>query len=118
MSPCASLTSTNLLHLLLIQEDGVAFVRTDDVDSSKPELATELSRTRRLVSHEFVTEMKAKFREMILKRMAAGKEVCVVHVGHRCFINSYQCSLPTLLLKTRTVPPVALSKKRDVHPSG
>ena len=62
--------------------------------------------------------MKEKFREMTLKRMAAEKEVCVVHAGHRCFIEPEQCSLPTLLLKTRTVPPVALSKKREVHPSG
>ena len=91
-------------HPSLIQEDGVAFVHPDEVDSSKAELATELSRARRLVSHEFVTKMKEKFREMTLKRMAAEKEVCAVHVGHRCFINSYQCSLPTLLLKTRTVP--------------
>lgn len=67
-------------HPSLIQEDGVAFVHPDEVDSSKPELATELSRARRLVSHEFVTKMKKKFREMTLQRMAAEKEVCVVHV--------------------------------------
>ena len=91
-------------HPSLIQEDGVAFVHPDDVDSSKAELATELSRARRLVSHEFVTKMKEKFREMTLKRMAAEKEVCVVHFGHRPFIKSCQCSLPTLLLKMRTVP--------------
>ena len=83
-------------HPSLIKEHGVAFVHLDDVDSSKPELATELSRARYLVSHEFVTKMKEKFREMTLKWMAAEKEVCAVHVGHRCFIKSYQCSQPTL----------------------
>ena len=82
----------------------LAFVHPDEVDSCKPELATELSRARHLVSHEFVTKMKEKFREMTLKRMAAEKEVCAGHFGHRCFTNSYQCSLLTLLLKTRTVP--------------
>ena len=66
-------------HPSLIQEDGVAFVHPDDVDSSKAELATELSRARRLVSPEFVTKMKEKFREMTLKRMAAEKEVRAVH---------------------------------------
>ena len=48
------------------------------------------------LSHEFVTKMKAKFKEVTLKWMAAEKEVCPVHVGHRCFIKSYQCSQPTL----------------------
>ena len=66
----------------------LAFVHPDEVDSCKPELATELSRARHLASHEFVTKMKEKFREMTFVRMAAEKEVRVVHVGHRCFIKS------------------------------
>ena len=41
--------------------------------------------------------MKARFREMTLGQMTAEKEVCVVHVGHRCFIKSCQFSPPTLL---------------------
>ena len=91
-------------HPSLIEEHGVAFVHLDDVDSSKPELATELSRARHLVSHESVTKMKEKFREMTLKWMAAEKEVCVVHADHPCFIKSCQCSLPPLLLNARIVP--------------
>ena len=47
----------------------LAFVRPDEVDSCKPELATELSRARHLMSHEFVTKVKEKFREMTFVRM-------------------------------------------------
>jgi uncharacterized membrane protein len=44
---------------------------SDEADSFKPELATEISRGKRLVSHEFVTKMKENLREMTLKRTAA-----------------------------------------------
>ena len=81
----------------------VAFVHSDEVDSPKPELATKRSRVRHMVSHEFMTKMKEKFREMALQRMAAEKEVCVVDVGHRYYIKCCRCSLPTLLSKTKTV---------------
>ena len=55
-SPCASPpTSTNLLPPVAFSKKRVAFVQPDEVDSSKTELATELSRTRRLASHEIVT---------------------------------------------------------------
>ena len=62
-------------HPSLMQDEGVAFVHPDEVDSSKPELATELSCASRLVLPESVTKMKAKFREMPPKRMATEKEV-------------------------------------------
>lgn len=62
-------------HPNLIQEDGDGFVHPDEVDDDKPEVRTELTRARYLVSMEFVDGLKAKFKEAALKRIAAEKEV-------------------------------------------
>jgi SNF2 family DNA or RNA helicase len=63
-------------HPSLIQEDGVAFVAPDEADdNSMPELSTELTRARRLVSSEFVVAMKSKFKALAIQRMEAEKEV-------------------------------------------
>ncbi|PPQ80470.1 hypothetical protein CVT24_002545 [Panaeolus cyanescens] len=61
-------------HPCLIQEEVVAFVPREDVDNSRPELATELTRARRLVSQEFVDEVKAWLKNRVLQRMAAEKQ--------------------------------------------
>jgi hypothetical protein len=42
---------------------------------SKPEISTELTRARRLVSPEFVAAMRAKFKASAIQRMEAEKEV-------------------------------------------
>ncbi|PPQ65989.1 hypothetical protein CVT26_010649 [Gymnopilus dilepis] len=61
-------------HPCLIQEgNGKAFVRPDEA-KVKAEVATELTRARRLVSAEFVIDMKRKFLENALARMQAEKE--------------------------------------------
>ena len=41
-----------------------------------PEMSTELTRARRLVSSEFVAAMKSKLKASIVQRMEAEKEVC------------------------------------------
>ncbi|KDQ22579.1 hypothetical protein PLEOSDRAFT_1109681 [Pleurotus ostreatus PC15] len=61
-------------HPNLIQEDGDGFVHPDEVDDDKPEVRTELTRARYLVSMEFVDGLKAKFKEAAFKRIAAEKE--------------------------------------------
>ncbi|KAG5222773.1 P-loop containing nucleoside triphosphate hydrolase protein [Salix suchowensis] len=61
-------------HPILIQEDGDGFVHPDEVDDDKPEVRTELTRARYLVSMDFVDGLKAKFKEAALKRIAAEKE--------------------------------------------
>ncbi|KAL4260457.1 SNF2/RAD54 helicase family protein [Pleurotus pulmonarius] len=61
-------------HPILIQEDGDGFVHPDEVDDDKPEVRTELTRARYLVSMQFVDGLKAKFKEAALKRIAAEKE--------------------------------------------
>jgi SNF2 family DNA or RNA helicase len=64
-------------HPSLIQEGRAAFVAPEEVDDDfKPELSTDLTRARRLVSPEFVTKMKQKFKEAVLERIKAEKEVC------------------------------------------
>lgn len=45
-------------------------------DDSSPEMSTELTRARRLVSYGFVTAVKAKFKTSAIERMKAEKEVC------------------------------------------
>ncbi|KAF8804469.1 hypothetical protein BYT27DRAFT_7243611 [Phlegmacium glaucopus] len=61
-------------HPSLIQEDGVAYVNPDELfEDIKPEFATELTRARRLVSAEFVTKLKEKFKNEALDRMEAEK---------------------------------------------
>ncbi|KAJ3900622.1 SNF2 family N-terminal domain-containing protein [Lentinula edodes] len=58
-------------HPSLIQEDGVAFVAPDELDDA----GRVLKRARELVSEEFVTKLKTKFREAVLERMRAEKEL-------------------------------------------
>lgn len=63
-------------HPSLVQEGCAAFLLPDEEDDgSKPELATELTRARRVVSPEFVEEMKKRFKDAALQRMKAEKEV-------------------------------------------
>lgn len=63
-------------HPCLVQEGaGAAFVAPHEVEHSKPELATELTRARRLVSAEFVSMLQKKFKDMVSKRIEAEKEV-------------------------------------------
>ncbi|KAJ3936205.1 MAG: SNF2 superfamily protein [Lentinula lateritia] len=57
-------------HPSLIQEEGVAFVAPDELDDA----GRVLKRARELVSEEFVTKLKTKFREAVLERMRAEKE--------------------------------------------
>ncbi|KAJ3868041.1 SNF2 superfamily protein [Lentinula novae-zelandiae] len=57
-------------HPSLIQEEGVAFVAPDELDDA----GRVLKRARELVSEEFVTKLKTKFREAVLERMRAKKE--------------------------------------------
>lgn len=65
-------------HPCLIQEGGGAYLAPDEVDDNiKPELATELTRARRLVSAEFVRMMQEKFKQAMQTRMQAEKEVCI-----------------------------------------
>jgi hypothetical protein len=45
------------------------------VDHSKPEVANELSRARKLISEQFVNEMKDKMKNVVLQRMEAEKKV-------------------------------------------
>lgn len=45
-------------------------------DDSAPEMSTELTRARRLVSSEFVAVMKSKFKASVVQRIEAEKEVC------------------------------------------
>ncbi|KAJ3821535.1 SNF2 family N-terminal domain-containing protein [Lentinula raphanica] len=57
-------------HPALIQEDAVAFVQADELDDA----GKVLKRARELVSVEFVSKLKAKFKEAMLERMKAEKE--------------------------------------------
>ncbi|KAJ2936849.1 hypothetical protein H1R20_g266, partial [Candolleomyces eurysporus] len=61
-------------HPCLILEDVGAFVPAEDVDHSKPAVANELSRARKLMSEEFVDEMKAKMKQVVLQRIEAEKK--------------------------------------------
>ncbi|KAJ4468754.1 SNF2 superfamily protein [Lentinula aciculospora] len=58
------------VHPSLIQEEGIAFVAPDELDSA----GRVLKRARELVSPEFVTKVKTKFREALLERMRVEKE--------------------------------------------
>jgi SNF2 family DNA or RNA helicase len=64
-------------HPSLIQEGGAAFISAEeaDGDDAAPGSSRELARARQLVSPEFVTKMKAKFKAAALQRIAAEKEV-------------------------------------------
>ncbi|KAJ2912392.1 hypothetical protein MD484_g8028, partial [Candolleomyces efflorescens] len=61
-------------HPCLILENVGAFVPAEDVDHSKPEVANELTRARKLMSEQFVNEMKDKMRRVVLQRMEAEKK--------------------------------------------
>ncbi|KAF8067663.1 SNF2 family N-terminal domain-containing protein [Lyophyllum atratum] len=64
-------------HPSLIQEGAAAFIspdEADDGDEAAPGSNKELARARRLVSPEFVTKMKSKFKTAALQRIAAEKE--------------------------------------------
>jgi len=64
-------------HASLIAEDANAFLQPEESrEDFKLEFATELTRARRLVSHEFVTKMQQKFRMEALDRIEAEKAVC------------------------------------------
>lgn len=66
-------------HASLIQEDGVAYVNHDEVfEDIRPEFATELTRAKRLVSSEFVTKLREKFKNEALDRIEAEKLVNVL----------------------------------------
>ena len=67
-------------HPSLIQEDGVAFVDPKEADVNL-EFASELTRARRLVSPEFVDNLKEKFKASALKRIQAEKEVHFLRVS-------------------------------------
>lgn len=67
-------------HATLLAEDGNAYIQSHEVDENFViEFANELTRARRLVSEEFVTKMKEKFKIEALARMEAERAVC------RCF---------------------------------
>lgn len=65
-------------HPSLIQENGNAFVTAEELEehSKDAEGSThpDLIRARRTLGPEFVAKMKARFKETVLKRMAAEKE--------------------------------------------
>ncbi|KAF6753723.1 SNF2 family N-terminal domain-containing protein [Ephemerocybe angulata] len=60
-------------HPCLILEEVGAFVPFEEVDHSKPELASELTRAAKLINPEFVVDMKARMKERMIARMEAEK---------------------------------------------
>ncbi|KAF8589119.1 hypothetical protein K439DRAFT_1383733 [Ramaria rubella] len=60
-------------HPCLIQEGEDAFLLPDQDPTVKHEVQTELDRATILAGENFVTSMKAKFKEIALRRMAAEK---------------------------------------------
>ncbi|KAJ6590535.1 SNF2 superfamily protein [Mycena vulgaris] len=60
-------------HPALIQENGSYFLAPDEADDAE-EYRDELSRARAIMSPEFVTKMKEKFKDTALRRMQAEKE--------------------------------------------
>lgn len=65
-------------HPCLIQEEASAFVAVEDVDHSRPEIASVLTKAAKLVSPEFVEEMKKKLKDVMLQRIAAEKKVRII----------------------------------------
>ena len=60
-------------HPSLIQEEGVAYI---DAGHEEPnEKRTELARAERILGTDFVQRMRAKFRQVMLDRIAAEKAV-------------------------------------------
>lgn len=81
-------------HPSLIQEGGTAFVGADEATDGPHDKHSELTRAAQLVSMEFVEKMKHKFKQIVLERMAAEKEVRET--------STYLCTmLPTYLLVRR-----------------
>ncbi|KAF9003231.1 SNF2 family N-terminal domain-containing protein [Cyathus striatus] len=77
-------------HPCLIQEGGGAFIAPHEVvetDAKGAEVATELSRARRLVSAEFVAKLQAKFKEAALARLRAEKE------SFDAFVDDEECPI-------------------------
>ena len=65
-------------HATLLAEDGNAYVQRHEVDDNfMIEFASELTRARRLVSEDFVTKMKEKFKREALARMEDERAVCL-----------------------------------------
>ena len=62
-------------HPSLIQEGGTAFVGVDEATYGPHDKHAELTRAAQTVSPEFVEKMKAKFKQIVLDRMAAEQEV-------------------------------------------
>lgn len=63
-------------HPSLIQEDGEAYIGPDEsFQDIKPELATELTRAKRLISADFMAKLKKKIKNEALDRMEAEKLV-------------------------------------------
>ncbi|KAJ7484700.1 SNF2 superfamily protein [Mycena latifolia] len=60
-------------HPALIQENGTYFLAADEAADAE-EYRDELSRARAVMSPEFVTKMKEKFKDATLKRIQAEKE--------------------------------------------
>lgn len=67
-------------HPSLIQEGGTAFVGADEATDGPHDKHSELTRAAQLVSMEFVEKMKFKFKQIVLERMAAEKEVCSIAI--------------------------------------
>jgi hypothetical protein len=116
MSPCRNYSQVLVLllrlrqicaHPSLIQEDGVAYMAPGETDS-KPEISTELTRARRLVSPAFVAAMKAKFKASAIQRMEAEKEVSGF-VSSQLERDSQGYSPPMPLLKMKNVPSASMS---------
>lgn len=60
-------------HPSLIQEDGVTYI--DSGNQEAGEKHTELVRAERLMGNDFVQRITAKFKQVMLDRMAAEKAV-------------------------------------------
>lgn len=60
-------------HPSLIQEEGVAFIADDNEEAGAKH--TELVRAERILGVEFVRRMRAKYKQVMLDRIAAEKAV-------------------------------------------
>lgn len=60
-------------HPCLIQEGGDAFIRPEDDVTDKHKFQAELDRATTLAGEQFVSAMKAEYKAIAIKRMAAEK---------------------------------------------
>jgi SNF2 family DNA or RNA helicase len=75
-------------HASLITEEGIAYVQPHEADDDfKIEFANELTRARRLVSDDFVTKMKEKFKREASARIEAERAVGVVASRYEWDLN-------------------------------